>query len=166
MKNYESLIAAVILMIVGAAGLLALNCSGGVFDGPDGSSSYSSLGQRIYFFGRGENNRLISYRNGPQWLQMHGGSCVSCHGEDGEGEIPLMMTDQQAPSIKWKALTEEDHNEHEGEEKHALYTQETIKRAITKGLDPAGQELDLAMPIWEMNKKELNALIGFLKKLD
>ncbi len=166
MKNFRILVTAVILIILGAVGLLVLNCTGPAFNSVDESESYSSLGERIYFSGRVENKRLISYNNGPRRLRMHGGSCASCHGKKGKGGISLMMTEQQAPSITWKALTEEDHEEHEGEEKHARYNETTIKRAITKGLGPSGRELDSLMPRWEMNNKELSAIIDFLRKLD
>ena len=76
-----------------------------------------------------------------------------------------MMSDEKAPSITWKALTEEEHDEHE-EEEHPPFDKKTIKRAITKGLDPSGQRFDSIMPHWEMNQTELNAIISFLKKLD
>ena len=76
-----------------------------------------------------------------------------------------MMSDEEAPSITWEALNEEEHGKDE-EEEHLPFDKRTIKRAITKGLDPSGQRLNSIMPRWEMNETELDAVTSFLKKLD
>jgi mono/diheme cytochrome c family protein len=96
------------------------------------------------------------------WLSMHGGGCVSCHGEDGRGDVPVMMGTEIPPDIRYHALTEEEHDEHEGKE-HPPYTDATIKRAITDGLNPAGEPLDYTMPRWQMSERDLDDLLEFLK---
>ncbi len=75
-----------------------------------------------------------------------------------------MMSDEVAPEIRWRTLIEE-HRE-SGEEEHPPYNGRLVKRAITEGLNPAGEPLDYVMPRWQMNKRELNAIIEFLKELD
>ncbi len=76
------------------------------------------------------------------------------------------MRSTKIPSdIRYHALTEEEHDEHEGEE-HPPYTDETIKRAITDGLNPAGESLDYTMPHWQMSDDNLNDLLEFLKTLE
>ena len=77
-----------------------------------------------------------------------------------------MMSDEKPPAITWEALTQEEHDEEEDEKEHPPYDKRMIGRAITGGLNPAGKNLDLTMPRWRMNRKELNAIIDFLKKLD
>jgi hypothetical protein len=37
------------------------------------------------------------------------------------------------------------------------------KRAITEGVDPAGEPLDLTMPRWQMSERDLDDLLEFLK---
>ncbi|WP_456475543.1 c-type cytochrome [Candidatus Pyrohabitans sp.] len=125
---------------------------------------YSSNGEMIYYTGideRGE--QIVPGSAGPMWLYTHGGSCVSCHGEDGRGGRAVMMCSEVPADIRYSALTEE--MEHGGEE-HEPYNESTVKRAITEGINPAGEELDPCMPRWKMSESDLNDLILFLKELD
>lgn len=75
---------------------------------------------------------------------------------------------KEAPAITWKALTKADHGKDDEEEKeeHAPYNNKTFKRAATKGMNSSNKKLDSIMPRWEMNKKEVDAVIEYLKKLD
>ncbi len=50
-----------------------------------------------------------------------------------------------------------------GHDDHKAYTDETLRRAITHGLDPEGKPFDQAMPKWSMSERDLNDLIGYLK---
>jgi mono/diheme cytochrome c family protein len=78
------------------------------------------------------------------------------------------MCSIEAPSITYHDLTEEGHEEHAegGEEAHPPYTDETIKKAIKEGLNPAGEELDPCMPRWEMSDGDLDDMIEYLKTLE
>jgi cytochrome c oxidase subunit II len=49
---------------------------------------------------------------------------------------------------------------------HPPYTEETLKRAIIQGIDPAGEPLEWPMPRWNMSDEDLNDLIDFLKMLE
>ncbi len=122
------------------------------------SDTFSSVGERIYFTGVG-NNGPIPLRGGPPWLGMRGGSCASCHGSDGQGGFNIMMSNKEAPAISFKALIEE-------EEEHPRWNEKSIKRAITDGIDPAGKPLDATMPRWGMSDEDLDDIVKFLKTLD
>jgi mono/diheme cytochrome c family protein len=126
--------------------------------------SYTSNGERIYYAGINEQGQRIPFEGGPMWLYMHGGSCVSCHGEDGRGDVPVMMGTEIPPDIRYEHLIEEEHEE--GGEEHPPYTDETIKRAITQGLNPAGEPLDYTMPRFRMSEADLNDLLEYLKALE
>lgn len=165
MKNKAILFLAILLLVLGFLGLATWQYFIPFLEAPAIEKSYSSLGEQIYFTGRGENGRTIPFTSGPAWLRMHGGSCASCHGSDGKGGIPIMMSNEEAPDITWYALTEEKHEE-KHEEEHPPYDERLVKRAITEGLNSAGEPLDYVMPRWQMNEKELDAIIEFLKKLD
>ncbi|MBI2847543.1 MAG: hypothetical protein HYX83_00045 [Chloroflexi bacterium] len=52
-----------------------------------------------------------------------------------------------------------------GHEEHPPYTEGTLKKAITCGIDPAGVSLDDNMPRWRMSDEDLEDLIEFLKTL-
>ena len=43
----------------------------------------------------------IPFTGGPQWLLMHGGSCVNCHGRNGRGGFVPMMCSKKAPDIRY-----------------------------------------------------------------
>ena len=124
---------------------------------------YVSNGQHIYFTGRNERGKRIPFEGGPMWLNMHGGGCAGCHGADGRGAAPVMMGTEVPGDIRYHHLIEEEHEE--GEE-HPPYSDELIKRAITLGLNPAGEPLDLTMPRWHMSERDLDDLLQFLKTLD
>ena len=46
-----------------------------------------------------------------------------------------------------------------------VFTEEQIKQAITRGVDPAGQPLAWPMPRWRLAEAELTDLLAYLKAL-
>jgi hypothetical protein len=128
---------------------------------------YTSNGERIYLSATSESGDAIRGNTSGMNRMMSGGmACVDCHGADGRGgTIRMMMGTYTAPDIRYAVLTGEEHENGEGEEEHPPYTDETIKRAITEGIDPAGEELEWPMPRWEMSASDLNDLLEYLKTL-
>jgi cytochrome c oxidase subunit II len=179
----RSAIMGIILILIGTVGLLLLApgmgpwswgpgmMGPGMMGGPGGlplKTTYASNGERIYYTGVSERARPIRFDGGPPWLMMHGGGCVSCHGIEGRGGVPVMMGTAIPADIRYAALTEDEghgHDKEEGEEAHPPYTDELIKRAITQGLNPADKPLDQTMPRWQMTEEDLNDLIAYLKTL-
>lgn len=49
---------------------------------------------------------------------------------------------------------------------HPPYTEETLKRAIAQGVNPADEPLAWPMPCWRMSDEDLVDLIDYLKTLD
>ncbi|MGD1995967.1 MAG: c-type cytochrome [Anaerolineae bacterium] len=127
--------------------------------------AFRSNGEQIYFTATSQRGTPITSNLG---MGMMGGrTCASCHGSDGRGG--RVMSTFAAPDIRYETLTSEEmeHEEHEGEEEeHPPYTDETIKRAISRGLNPAGAPLDWPMPRWTMSHEDLDDLVEFLKALD
>ena len=121
------------------------------------TTRYKSNGERIYFTATSSSGKPI-YSQG--FTMMHGRiACVNCHGPDGRGgNVYMMMTSFEAPDITWPELT--GPHEH-----HAPYTEATIKDAITKGVEPNGEEMEIYMPRWQMADEDLDDLIDFLKTL-
>lgn len=131
---------------------------------PGPLQGYASNGETIYFTGVNDRGQRTPFTGGPMWLSMHGGSCASCHGPDGRGGAPVMMVTEIPPDIRYHHLVEEEHEEeHDEGEEHPPYTDETIKRAITEGVEPDGEPMDLAMPRWQMSERDLDDLLEFLK---
>lgn len=121
---------------------------------------YASNGETIYFTGVNDRGQQIPFTGGPHWLYTYGGGCALCHGDDGRGGVSLMMLTEIPPDIRYHHLIEEEHGE--GKE-HPPYTDETIKQAITEGVEPDGEPMDLTMPRWQMSERDLDDLLEFLK---
>lgn len=123
-------------------------------------------GERIYTTGtsvRGDAITADMGRGGMMGMMNMMGemACERCHGPDGRGgEVQMMMRTFTVPDIRYSSLTGED-----PDMEHPPYTDETIKRAITEGLDPAGHELEWPMPRWAMSNQDLDDLIAYLKTL-
>lgn len=132
--------------------------------GVDLKTDFDSNGETVYYTGYNESGSRISFTYGPNWLYVHGGSCVNCHGVDGKGGVPIMMSYVIPPDITYDSLTSEDHEMEDGEE-HEAFTDEDIMVAIRDGVEPSGEELDLAMPRWQMSDEDLNDIVAYLKEL-
>lgn len=134
------------------------------------SEGFRSNGEHIYFTGTSRTGPPITV----QMVGMHRmfGSqmaCASCHGAEGRGgRVRMMMTSVQAPNIRWEHLTEGGHEEdhHEEGKGHPPYTEESLKRAIREGVNPAGEQLHWMMPRWKMTEAQLDDLVGYLKTWD
>lgn len=129
---------------------------------------FDSNGERIYFTASSDSGQPIipeiagMHRMGPGMM-----ACASCHGADGRGgPVRMMMGTFEAPDIRYSTLTGEAHEHDKAPEEHPVYTDATIKRAITQGLDPAGEPLAWPMPRWRMSDQDLTDLLAYLKTLE
>ena len=150
-----------LLIVVVVSGIFSSSCSS--------FNRYSSNGERIYFTVESASGQPITYTGSIR--MMHAISCANCHGQDGKGgRVNMMMSYFDSPNITWHVLIqEEEHEEQTGQgehEEHPPYTEETLKRAITEGVDSAGERLDDEMPRWRMSKQDLDDLVEFIKTLD
>ena len=85
-------------------------------------------------------------------------ACADCHGQQGHGgTVYMMMAQYDVPNITWPSLTGPDFT--------PAYTVDTLKRAITQGLDSEGKALDPFMPRWSMSSTDLSDLISYIQTL-
>lgn len=156
MRTHRLLVLGLALLGVGIVGLALLGT------GPLAPRGWSGTpvadGELIYRTGTGADGRPIPFESGPPMLM----SCAACHGDRGQGgRARVMMRTVEAPAITWPALTEARHAE--GEAEHPPYTEATLRRAITQGVDPAAEPLDPLMPRWRLTDPEWEALVAFLR---
>ena len=168
MRNIWLFLAAITLITFAVAGLMLLSDARhhGMYR-TYRKASYSSVGESIYYAGMGSNERAIPYTGGAHWMRTMGErGCINCHGIDGRGGFPLMMTSTVAPDVTYESLTSEVHY-HDGESEvhEGKYTDENIKRAIIQGLNPSGKKLSPIMPRWSMTEEESSEILEYLKKL-
>jgi len=78
--------------------------------------------------------------------------CASCHGRDGRGNPEGGISPSD---LRWDSLTR----------KPKPYTEEQLVRAITMGLDAAGEDLDMAMPRYRLSHRDAEDLIAYLRLL-
>lgn len=130
----------------------------------DWPSQFQSNGERIYFTGSSASGLSINARGGNSHMSMMAGSngCVTCHGADRQGGRQMPNFWKSAPPLTSEALFnsnggEDGHGDHDG------YSDETLRRAINRGIDAGGKPLDEAMPLWSISKPDLDDLIAFLK---
>jgi cytochrome c oxidase subunit 2 len=120
-----------------------------------------SNGQRIYDNSSSNSGIPITYSGGPGMMVGAAMACATCHGPQGHGgTLNFMMQTFTVPNITWPVLSGPD-----PDMEHPAYTEETLKQAITQGVDPGGSSLDYPMPRWQMSAQDLNDLIAFIKTL-
>lgn len=88
--------------------------------------------------------------------------CANCHGIDGKGRPGSGIIPS---NITWKLLSKSYGVTHISGRVHPAYTRETLARAIAKGIDPAGNRLNPAMPVYSMPDEDLEALVEYLQYL-
>lgn len=160
MQNFQSVIKPSLKLTGVGAVLLLTGCGMGMDDATDYQSrTFTSNGEQIYYTGRSQSGTAITYQGGTMHAQMHSTSCASCHGDDRKGQRLYPRFWVVAPPLTRQALFEE-HDDGHGD--HQRYDRESLKRAISQGLDPAGEDLSSAMPRWRISEQDLDDLINFL----
>ncbi|MFP3939604.1 MAG: ABC transporter substrate-binding protein [Thermoanaerobaculia bacterium] len=120
-------------------------------------------GRQIYQDGTSPSGEeILAVMAGGTELPAAALPCSGCHGEDGRGkpEGGVNPTD-----LTWEALTRPYHVETQGGREHGPYTPALLKRSIAMGLDPAGNELHVAMPRYRMSAEDMEALVAYMRQL-
>src|SRR4051794_35716552 len=129
---------------------------------PDGASI--ERGRRIYQEGTSPSGGEIVAVMSDAGVEgpASAGPCAGCHGRDGKGKpeggvIPSDLT--------WTALTKPYGVTHSSGRKHPPYDARLLKRAISMGVDPAGNALHVAMPRYRMSLQDMADLVAYLRQL-
>ncbi len=70
-------------------------------------------------------------------------TCAGCHGLRGEGKTEGGVT---AGNLTWSNLVKPYGHTHPSGRKHGPFDEKLFTRSLVQGLDPAGNELAVAMP--------------------
>ena len=126
-------------------------------------ATFDSNGERIYFTGTSASGMPITYTGGNMHLRMMGGGCATCHGADREGARMMPEFWVEAPPLTREALFE-THHEADGHGEHPAYDARSLRRAISRGVDPARERFDDIMPRWSMSDADWNDLLAYLQQ--
>jgi ABC-type branched-subunit amino acid transport system substrate-binding protein len=119
-------------------------------------------GRLIYHEGKSPSGGAVNALVAGTSLSAEQVSCVGCHGDDGLGRPEGGVT---PTPISWKDLTKPWGRTLESGRKHPPYDARTLARAISDGVDSAGNPLEPAMPRYSMSRADMEALVAYLKRL-
>jgi len=131
------------------------------------SQTSAAAGEVIYRTGT-FNGQPIPRTGGLAGGMMGGGgmmgttSCASCHGLNGQGQATATFT---APNITYSNLTDSKGMLAPDGSRGPTYTDATLRRAVTTGIDPTGDHLASPMPQWQLTDQEWADLLAYLKTL-
>lgn len=121
-------------------------------------------GRKIYFQGESPSGGELSATLGAG-VRLPGSAvpCVNCHGEEGEGRPEGGVL---PPNITWTELTKPYGHVHPSGRKHPVFSDKSLARAISEGLDCGGNRLDPTMPRYSMSWQDMTSLLAWLKRLE
>jgi hypothetical protein len=141
------------------------------------SSEALQLGERLYRQGllpSGEPSEAIVQIDIPVDGTMF--SCESCHLRSGlgsiEGKVVTLPTNATELFKPFTSAAEENHPSWQTVPdsikwtiRRPAYTDETLARAIWTGINPEGQELNWSMPRYNLEERDMEILVYYLKNL-
>jgi ABC-type branched-subunit amino acid transport system substrate-binding protein len=121
-------------------------------------------GRRIYQEGVSPSGSPIVAVMGEGDVEVAAASlpCAGCHGRDGKGRPEGGV---RPSDLTWSALSKPYGVTHPGGRRHPPYDARLLKRAISLGLDPAGNPLDATMPRFRMSLQDMEDLVAYLQEL-
>lgn len=126
-----------------------------------GPSLTRSIGEEVFSRGAGPDGRPVPRSGGIFGLVA--GGCATCHEADGRGRRSGLLP---APDIAYANLTDPRGMLLPSGRRGPVYTDQTIRQAVTTGRLPSGGSLSPAMPRWRLTGQEWAGLLDFLKTLD
>jgi ABC-type branched-subunit amino acid transport system substrate-binding protein len=121
-------------------------------------------GRQIYLEGTSPSGGEIVAVLGDSQIEIPASSvpCAGCHGLDGRGRPEGGVSPSD---LRWGNLTRPYGVTHPSGRTHPAYDERQLKRAITMGIDPAGNALHVAMPRFRLSLQDMADLTAYLKRL-
>jgi ABC-type branched-subunit amino acid transport system substrate-binding protein len=126
-------------------------------------SPQEKRGKQIYLKGESGDGAEIKALLGTDRLEVPAAAfaCANCHGLRGEGAREGGL---QPPPVNWETLIA-PHTSALTRRERPPYTEATLARAITAGLDPSGARLHPGMPQYALTPAQTADLVAYLKQL-
>ncbi|HEX6624218.1 MAG TPA: ABC transporter substrate-binding protein, partial [Pyrinomonadaceae bacterium] len=120
-------------------------------------------GKAIYLRGESASGREIAAAIGELDVPASTVTCAGCHGLRGEGKTEGGVT---AGALTWSHLVKPYGHTHPSGRKHGPFDEAAFARAVSKGIDPDGNDLLVAMPRYRMAAEDLADLVAYLKRIE
>ena len=128
-----------------------------------GLSLEEKRGKAFYLRGESSSGQEITVMMGEIQVPATTLTCAGCHGARGEGKTEGGVT---AGNMTWSHLTKPYGHAHETGRKHPAFSETSFVRAVTAGVDPAGNKLSVAMPTYRMPLQDMSDLLAYLKRIE
>ena len=119
-------------------------------------------GKAFYLRGESASGKEITAMMGDVDVPASTLTCAGCHGARGEGKTEGGVT---AGTMTWSYLTK-PYGHNDGGRKHPAFSEASFTRMLTSGVDPGGNKLAVAMPIYRMPQEDMADLIAYLKRIE
>ena len=120
-------------------------------------------GRAIYLRGESTSGREIGALIGDVDVPASTVTCAGCHGARGEGKTEGGVT---AGNLTWANLIKSYGHEHPTGRRHGPFDEAAFARALTDGVDPAGNNMLAAMPRFKMSPEDVADLIAYVKRIE
>jgi ABC-type branched-subunit amino acid transport system substrate-binding protein len=120
-------------------------------------------GKEIYLRGTSPSGREITAIVGDLDVPASTMTCGGCHGLRGEGKTEGGVT---AGNLTWSNLIKTYGHKHPSGRNHGPFDEKLFTRSLVQGLDPAGNEMAVAMPRFKMSAEDMADLIAYLKRIE
>ena len=155
--------AAVFAIAVGVSVLSLLHAQTGSSETPNRLTPNERRGKEIYLRGTSASGREITALLNDIEVPASTVPCAGCHGLRGEGKTEGGVT---AGNLTWNNLIKPYGHTHPSGRKHGPFTESAFIRAVVNGVDPAGNNLVVAMPHYKLTAEDMADLIAYVKRLD
>ncbi len=130
---------------------------------PRGLTPQERRGKSIYRRGESASGRELTAIIGEMDVPASTLACAGCHGARAEGKTGGGMA---AGDLTWPHLTKSHGHTHPTGRKHGPYDETSFARATADGVDPAGNEMIVAMPRYKMSPEDMADLVAYLKRVE
>ena len=120
-------------------------------------------GRAIYFRGETSSKKEVTAMIGDVDVPASTVNCAGCHGRRGEGKTEGGVT---AGNLTWSNLIKPYGHTHPNGRKHGPFSESSFAMAVVRGVDPAGNDLVVAMPRYRLSIEDMNDLIAYIKRLE
>ena len=146
------------IMTFSAVSLLGIS----LFAYTNAEAASSERGRHIYYQGMKSSGEPITANVGVASIPVPASTlpCVGCHGRDGKGRAEGGVIPS---NISWLNLSKKYGGITEVGRRYKAYDESSFLRAVTEGIDSAGNKLDPNMPRFNISRQDARDLVAYLK---